>query len=79
MSTVSKSIAEKCANNNGRYPGDPQSFAVIKYLNCIFGHECYAICDSRAKYNAYVMAGHQVLDILWTKDENLRLLASIGA
>ncbi len=70
MATISESLANELVKNNGVYPGDPQCYAVFKYLNPHFGNWCFAVAYDEAdfaRYSSYEM------QVLWRKDGEDRL------
>lgn len=72
MSTVSKELAKQIAANNGIYPGDPQTYAIIKFKNGFLNYRTtYAICYSQNEFLRYVDC-HEITEILFTSDDILR-------
>lgn len=72
MSTVSKALALKMANNDGFYPGDPQAYAIIEFKNSFINNKItYAVCYSQAEFLRYVEC-HEITKILFTSDEVLK-------
>jgi hypothetical protein len=78
MATIDDSaIIRKIISNNGTFPGDPQLFAVLSYVNN-WGKDTFAICTSAHILCEYLTSPYiHSPQLLWSCDAGLTPAGSL--
>jgi hypothetical protein len=69
MAEIPRHVAEKIAQNDGRYDDDPRAYCVIEYTSKDSNESKFAVCYSHYDWSQYA-SKYCIVRVLWSYEDD---------